>query len=93
MSDTSFRDLVYLAIDEERDKQDDKWGEGRKMPNEVWATILAEEVGEAAQASLKDEEMPLRREIIQIAAVAIAWIEALEEHGSIHWQEQRDHYG
>lgn len=83
---------IFTLITIERQRQDAKWGALRQMPNEVWLTILAEEVGEAAQAALKRNESNLIPELIQVAAVAVAWLEALEEHGSVEW-ETKDHYG
>lgn len=40
-----------------------------------WAAILAEEIGEALQARSIEE---LKAELIQVAAVAAAWVEALK---------------
>ena len=41
----------------------------------TWAAILAEEVGEAFQ---ERDEAKLRTELVQVAAVAVAWIEAID---------------
>lgn len=40
-----------------------------------WAAILAEEVGEALQ---EDDPAKLRAELLQVAAVAVAWVEAID---------------
>ena len=40
-----------------------------------WALILGEEVAEAFD---EVEVVPLREELVQVAAVAVAWIEALD---------------
>jgi len=68
----------------ERDRQDDRWGVQNHSEFE-WLAILTEEVGEAAQATLErefgDSEQTvdgLRTEIVQVAAVAIAWVEAFD---------------
>ena len=45
----------------------------------TWAVILAEEVAEALD-EIDDE--PLREELIQVAAVAVAWVEAIDRKGS-----------
>lgn len=58
----------------ERIRQDAKWGSNRRLPDERWLTILTEEVGEAAKALLDGEANGLS-EVVQIAAVALAWIE------------------
>lgn len=75
----------------ERDRQDAKWGEQNHSPV-AWLAILMEEVGEAAHeicnASIDPyipEERPfwlakLRRELIQVAAVAVAAIESLDRN-------------
>lgn len=49
------------------------------------ACVLYEEVGEVAQAVLEWQEKPcairrehLRMELVQVAAVAVAWLESLE---------------
>lgn len=68
----------------ERRRQDDKWGSQRDLPPATWHLILSEEVGEVAEACLgvhdtKGVSYPeLRAELVQVAAVAIAWLEALE---------------
>lgn len=41
----------------------------------TWAAILLEEVGEALQ---EDDPARLRAELVQVAAVAVAWIQALD---------------
>ncbi|MBK8246338.1 MAG: hypothetical protein IPK85_02920 [Gemmatimonadetes bacterium] len=42
---------------------------------DTWLKILAEEVGEAAD---EVDPAPLRRELVQCAAVLVAWIETLD---------------
>jgi len=72
----------------ERRRQDEKWGV-QNHPNPTWLTILAEEVGEAAQDTLENDfaknplaravsHITLRTELVRVAAVAIAWIQALD---------------
>ncbi len=43
-----------------------------------WAAILMEEVGEALKTSSVED---LRAELVQIAAVAVAWVEAIDRRG------------
>jgi len=63
----------------EREIQDQKWGSQRHLPDLKWFAILGEEVGEAARAILDHEgKARLQAELIQVAAVAVAWIEAIE---------------
>lgn len=75
---------VLAEVSLERERQDDRWGE-QNHDDFVWGAILGEEVGEAHQAALElefgDSERPntnLREELIQAAAVAVAWVEAID---------------
>lgn len=43
-----------------------------------WATIAVEEVAEAVEAAAQGDLVKLREELVQSAAVFIAWIEALD---------------
>lgn len=65
----------------ERFKQDHKWGVQDHSPA-VYTSILMEEVGEVAKAVLEETfgggEQEIREELIQVAAVAIAFIECLD---------------
>ena len=74
--------ILYDIIDE-RIRQDKKWGADRELNNYIWLGILMEEVGEIATAINKEVHwLKGRKELVQIAAVAIAWIEKLDkEHG------------
>jgi hypothetical protein len=44
-----------------------------------WVAILMEEVGEALEQS---DPVKLRAELVQIAAVAVAWVEAIDRRGA-----------
>lgn len=81
---------VGRLIKAERARQDAKFGPMGNLPNltlEQRMCVLTEEVGELAQA-LNDARRPggysrdgladARAELIQVAAVAVAWLEALE---------------
>jgi len=79
---------VVKEIIEEREKQDAKWGEQNHSPIE-WVSILTEEVGEVAKAALeshfkhknKDHSYTeYRKELVQVAAVAIAMLESLDRN-------------
>jgi NTP pyrophosphatase (non-canonical NTP hydrolase) len=82
---TAQTDIACLAVHRERRAQDAKWGP-QDHDATVWLAILAEEVGEAAQEVLTQRvgkeagngHGDLREEVVQIAAVAVAWIEALD---------------
>lgn len=73
------------AILDERRRQDERWGVPNHEPF-TWMAILSEEMGEAARAALHDkfggpDAGTLRAELIQVAAVTIAWIESLDRNG------------
>lgn len=79
----SKRTMMFELINLERDKQDAKWGPlPRHLSDVVWLTVLVEEVGECAQAMLKRDWDNLKLEIIQVATVAIAWLEDSENHNN-----------
>jgi len=69
-----FRALAIAKVLAERARQDEKWGQ-RNHGDIAWSVILGEEVGEACRAIL--EEGDVEREVVQIAAVAVAWLEAI----------------
>jgi hypothetical protein len=81
-----------VAVMVERAQQIEKWGE-QNHDDLAWLAILTEEVGEAAECVCKTSVGPatvedpehfggdLEREVIQIAAVAVAWVEAIKRRG------------
>ena len=80
---------VMSEVTTERLNQEAKWGQQDHGDFE-WLTILGEEVGEACEAALKSAPLmgehtqtvhELRKELIQVAAVAIAHIEAIDRRG------------
>lgn len=74
----SYETNILHEISAERRHQDAKWGSQRHLDDTYWATILGEEFGEACQDALEANPVGLREELIQVAAVAVAWIEALD---------------
>ncbi|WP_061246762.1 MazG-like family protein [Leptospira noguchii] len=81
------KEKIIQEILEEREKQDEKWGEQNHNPIE-WCAILGEEVGEVNKAALethfkydsKNDHFEYRKELIQVAAVAMAMIECLDRN-------------
>ena len=76
------RQDIFCAIDEERERQISKWGAQRAADN-PWLAILVEEVGEVAQEKCReyignDVTENLKAELIQVATVAVAWLEELQ---------------
>jgi hypothetical protein len=89
MTHTVVEDGIWTVIQAERRRQRDKWsgphawGAGDcsspDVPAPVKAAVLAEECGEAARAALEQNDDQLRKELVQVAAVAVAWLEALSQ--------------
>jgi hypothetical protein len=80
------RQAIYALIDAERERQAAKWSGEHLWGNGdcssgfvediVKVAVLAEECGEVARAVLDDSDR-LADELVQIAAVAVAWLESL----------------
>lgn len=71
---------------DERAKQDRVWGE-QNHTDIWWAAILGEEFGEVSQAILHDEfggkaAGTVCTELVQLAAVALAWIECIDRRSA-----------
>ena len=82
--------VIHDEIQAERNRQERKWGQ-QDHENLKWSAILQEEVGEVAKAILEEPSFEcgydeaLRREVIQVAAVAVAWLEAIaRQQGELH---------
>jgi hypothetical protein len=85
---------LAVAIDAvmvERRRQDEKWGQQDRHDFE-WVSILTEEVGEAAaeaneanfhSGKNRGDYSLLRAELVQVAAVAVAWVEAIDRRASV----------
>lgn len=86
---------ILAQVYQERHKQDAKWGPQNHSPAD-WCMILGEEVGEVNRAALEyrfgaawgytknphDTLMEYRKELIQVAAVAVAMIHSLDRNES-----------
>lgn len=78
---------IFAAIDAERGRQADKWGgphpwgdgdcSSPAVRDSTKLMVLSEECGEVARAVLDLDADATRTELIQAAAVAVAWLEAL----------------
>lgn len=84
---------VALAVHRERIAQDERFGPARerRLAAGTWLAVLMEEVGEAANAMLEKHgagagevcmasalHYELEAELVQVAAVALAWLEAID---------------
>lgn len=77
-------------IARERERQDAKWGSQRRNPSLYWLGILMEEVGETAREVIEAvASASLRRELVQVAAVAVCWLEALDRSADADAEEPR----
>lgn len=83
---------IYAEIQNERQRQDEKWGEQNGHDFE-WVSILTEEIGEVAQAANEANFISgknrgnfthIREELVQVAAVAVAWIQAIDRRSGNH---------
>lgn len=80
-------DEIYAAINAERDRQREMWTRSHEwgvgdcssqfVPEPVRAMVLSEETGEVCRAVLEQGRDELRTELVQVAAVAVAWLESL----------------
>lgn len=82
-TEDALRDII-----DERERQDEKWGADRNLEPGIWLGVLGEEYGEACQAALHaifggPKAAGLREELVQVAAVALAWIESIDRVGGI----------
>jgi len=83
------KNWIKKAIENERDRQHDKWGglhqwgcgdcSSVEVEDSVKAMVLGEKVGEVNRALLELEHENLRVELIHVAAVAVAWLEGMGE--------------
>ncbi len=86
--DHTIQDELVREIIVERSNQDAKWGEQNHFPH-YWVGIMGEEFGELCQAvneSVFDNGTDkggyenLKTEAVQVAAVALAFLECLERN-------------
>lgn len=66
---------IFLALCQERQRQVEMWGKPQWKSDLQWHSVLVEEVGEVARALNEGLEPNLEEELIQVATVAIAWLE------------------
>lgn len=64
----------------EMERQDSKWGDQSHLPFHTWNSILTEELGEVAKATLENDYPGQIEELIQVAAVAIQYARAVKLH-------------
>jgi hypothetical protein len=74
--DGTAENIVSRATSDNSRKRCDQAAEGGTV---TWRHILTEEVDEAYAES---DPVKLRKELIQVAAVALAWVEDIDRRGS-----------
>jgi hypothetical protein len=77
------REQVYRLIEQERQRQTELFPDAETNGDFVWAAVLGEEFGEVCRAALMRSFSggpveDLRSELVQVAAVAVAWLEFLD---------------
>lgn len=80
------RKLILREVNEERYRQDEKWGGVPgvdRRDDHTYAAVLGEEFGECCKAWLERDIAALRAELIQTAAVAVAWVEEIDNGGAV----------
>lgn len=70
-------DKIFELIRNERAHQDAKWGANRKLAASTWFVILGREFGEVGRAILKRDPINLIEELVHLAAVTVAILEAI----------------
>lgn len=75
---------VLQNVTDERIRQINKWGP-QYHDDSTWMLILSEEVGEVAKSIIdrihngSADIAETRKELVQVAAVAVAWLECLDK--------------
>jgi NTP pyrophosphatase (non-canonical NTP hydrolase) len=73
---------VMGQIKQERERQNEKWGD-QDHTDEMWLAILLEEVGEVAKELVQTREKGssdaylIKKELIHAVAVGVQWLEKL----------------
>jgi hypothetical protein len=70
----------------ERARQDKRWGP-QNHDDLYWLGILMEEVGEAAKYVIERNSAFTHREVVEVCAVALAWLECMERRAALRETE------
>ena len=76
------QESILEAIRLERLRQDEIWGPEQDHDSGTWLAILTEEVGEVSKSllSMKDPAKLTEKELVEVAAVSVAWLEAIDRN-------------
>lgn len=72
----AYRQGIFSEINAERERQNAKYG--FPQPLEQYLSILGAEFGEVAHECKWPGSPNLRNELLQVAAVCVQWVEALD---------------
>lgn len=72
------RKEILIEVFKERDRQDKKWGDQRNLSDMRWLGIVTEEIGETAEEVLSDSPEKMRKEVIEVCASALVWLECMD---------------
>lgn len=75
------QDALYHVLAERR-RQDQRWGFQDHAPA-GWLALMAEELGEVARAALERKPEDYPRELVQLAALAVAALECLSRQTEV----------
>lgn len=77
-----YADIMHVLgdVNGERMRQNNKWSAQPEFNDDEWFPILMEEVGEVAMARLEHDSLEaLYKELIQVAAVSVAWAQKVKK--------------
>ena len=73
--------MIYNSIIIERDAQKIRHEKDQAHPPALWIAIIVKQLGQASDQVIRDDIIDvyrLEKQLVQIAAVAVAWLEVLE---------------
>lgn len=83
----NFRDRIAEEVVKERKRQVGKFGR-QELDRTRFIHILTEEVGEISNGILNEHPISeVRKELIQVAAVAVQWVEEIDFYTAGHTED------
>ena len=76
--DATIEQQIFAEVEAERRYQDTRWGR-QVHPAKTWISILGEVLGDVCKANNQEDWEKYRSELIQIAATAVAAVEAFDK--------------
>lgn len=78
MNTAQRRMLIFNEISSERYRQDQKHPAPSGFAVDLRMEILVEEVGEVAKAKFEGDFIEMRKELLEVAAVCVRWVESMD---------------